>query len=274
MTTVYTATYLVNRTLERPANPTPVAQAFFEARAKSGPDAFPLDGADDPAFFSAKHLNGPVTWGVCRTDVRNLVKPGDWVVFFSAERALGLMDYDYRFVASLQVADKHSGWDIPAQFDEYLNRLVSASSKDGARHQSEPALSKRDWHNDWLWRLSAGPQGRKALFEQHGKEGVVPDAYLQTADADGKNYVVFERNAGFIMERPPLVATRSSDALVETWVKSPEVYALRNAVFGDRGDGHYLRTTNKQQPHRHTRRVVENADTWIAGVRAAAQTLR
>ena len=271
MTSVYTATYLVHRDLEVPSGAGAAAHAFFEARKASGPESFPYDGADDPAFFSAKHFNGPVTWGVCRTDVRNAVKTGDWVVFVAGERHPGGMDYDYRLVAVLRVGEKHSGWDIPEVFGAYLNRLVS---REASRFvHMEPARAKRDGHQDWLWRLCAGPGGRKPLFELSGKDDVVPEAYLGTADADGKNYVAFERDTGFVLERPPLVATkRGAEQLQEQWLQTPEVLALRRVVFGASAE-RFLRTTNHQQPHRHTRQDVADDETWYDSVRRAAAAL-
>lgn len=41
----------------------------FRRKLKAG--KWPYDVGDDPSFFSAKRLRGPVTWGVCRQDVRN-----------------------------------------------------------------------------------------------------------------------------------------------------------------------------------------------------------
>lgn len=267
---VFTATYLVNRGIPKPDAIGPVAQAFFAAREKTGDKAFPFDGADDPSFFCAQHLERPVTWGVCRTDVRNQVKPGDWVAFFSGERADGSNDFEYRFVAALKVAGRHSGWAVPEQFRDYLNLLAAQESADGTLHQAEPALARKAWHNDWLWRLSASPQGRKPLFEQDGKAGSVHAGYPKTADADGKNYIEFEQQAGFVLERPPVVATRVGKGKQEEWLQEAEVLRLRDAVFGKR-DGHYLRTTNEQQPHRHTRRAIQDGEAWIAGIQAAAR---
>ena len=273
MTTLFTATYLVNRNLQEPPGAGDVARAFFEARQVIGPDAFPYDGADDPAFFCARHFDAPVTWGVCRTDVRNQVAPGDWVAFFSGERlATGDgQDIDYRFVGVLQVASRHSGRNPPAQFDGYLNRLVAR--EDGHWAHKEPALSRRDWHLDWLWRLSSSPFGGKQQYEALGASGAVTDGYWSDEAADGRNYVVFDRAAGFVLERPPLVAMkRGAEELQESWLEVPEVQTLRAAVFGAEAE-RWLRTTNRQQPHRHTRRQLSDEAEWFEGVRAAAGAL-
>lgn len=269
---VFTATFLVKPHQPTPESPNAVAKAFIETRDKAGPDSFPLDAADDPAFYCAQHFQGPVTWGVCRTDVRNQIRVGDWVAFFSCERLDG-GSFQYRFVAALKVGSRESGWNLPEQFHGYLNLLVEQKPRDGQRHQYEPALSPKGFHIDWLWRLSAGPQGRKPLIHESGKDGVVPDAYLQTSDADGRNYIVFEQGAGFTLEHPPVVATRGIKDLTETWLPAPEIKTLRDAVFGAERVGHYLRSTNPQQGHRHTRRIVQDGDAWIAGVQTALRGL-
>src|SRR5579872_7330550 len=71
-----------SREPEEPPHSATVTAAAFHTGARSG--TFPYDAGDDPAFFSARFHDGPVTWGVCRHDVRSAIEPGDWVVFFSA----------------------------------------------------------------------------------------------------------------------------------------------------------------------------------------------
>lgn len=269
MTRLFTATYLVNRHLQEPAGASAVAKAFFAERAKTGPDAFPYDGADDPAFFCAKHLDAAVTWGVCRTDVRNQVAPGDWVALFSGERLDGSdgQDIDYRFVAVQCVADKLSGLDLPEPYKQYLNRLVER--REHSLRHVEPALDPADWHRDWLWRVSSPPGQPKEALERLGVENEVDERALRAARNDGRNYVVFNRTKGFILERPPVVATkRGADQRQEQWLDTPEAQALRNAVFGAESE-RWLRTTNRQQPHRHTKRELASEGAWFEAVRAA-----
>jgi hypothetical protein len=43
---------------------------------------WPYDNGDDPSFYVARN-GGPLTWGVCRQDVRNSIESGSIVVFFS-----------------------------------------------------------------------------------------------------------------------------------------------------------------------------------------------
>lgn len=273
MTTVFTACYLADRNRERPLTDNPVAQAFFRASAPTAPCAFPFDGSDDPAFFSAKHLNGPVSWGVCRTDVRNRVKRGDWVVFFARESTGEADDWQYRFVAVLKVEQKTSGWNPPGQFDRYLNRLVVHDRDACVWRHAEPSTLEREWHADWMWRLSAGPRGRKHALVKKGKEGRATADHFEGERVDGLNYVVFARDSGFVLDDPPVVAHCNGTGKRETWLTTPTVVALRDAVFGDEREGHYLRSSNQNQPHRHTRRKVRDGDSWFAAVQAAAGAL-
>src|SRR5208283_2890573 len=43
---------------------------------------WPYDNGDDPSFYQARQGN-PLTWGVCRQNVRNAIQPKDIVVFIS-----------------------------------------------------------------------------------------------------------------------------------------------------------------------------------------------
>jgi hypothetical protein len=270
---LFVATYLVNRQLREPDFAGAVAKAFFTERSKTGPDAFPYDGADDPAFFCAKHLESAVTWGVCRTDVRNQVAPGDWVALFSGERldSGDGQDIDYRFVAVQRVSVKLDPLDLPWPYNQYLNRLAERRGHN-LRHV-EPALDPRSWHRDWLWRVSSHPGQPKEVLERLGAAIDVDEGALRAVRNRVRNYVVFDRTQGFILERPPVVATkRGVEQMQEQWLETHEVQTLRAAVFGTESE-RWLRTTNRQQPHRHTRRELANEGVWFESVRAAAGAL-
>src|SRR2546426_11349514 len=44
---------------------------------------WPYDMGDDPSFYCSKKYRMPLTWGICRPDVRNAIQAGDIVVFFA-----------------------------------------------------------------------------------------------------------------------------------------------------------------------------------------------
>ena len=92
---LYVATYH-SRHRQPPENPSKTAAALYATAAS---DDFPYDGGDDPSLFAARHHDGPVTWGVCRADVRSAVRPDDWVAFFSKQDNQDGVTR-YRFVAA------------------------------------------------------------------------------------------------------------------------------------------------------------------------------
>ncbi len=65
---------------------------------------WPYDNGDDPSFYVARKA-GPLTWGVCRQDVRNSIPSGSFTAFFSfTEMTNG--EVLYRLCAVTTVIDK------------------------------------------------------------------------------------------------------------------------------------------------------------------------
>jgi len=61
---------------------------------------WPYDNGDDPSFYQARRGN-PLTWGVCRQNVRNAIQPQDIVVFISFTKAAGAIRYRLCAVATV-----------------------------------------------------------------------------------------------------------------------------------------------------------------------------
>jgi hypothetical protein len=89
---------------------------------------WPYDNGDDPSFYVAR-MGGPLTWGVCRQDLRNSICRGSVVVFFSFS-SLGRSRFLYRLCAVSTVIDKV---DVRAVYsdrrfsefrDSYINCLI------------------------------------------------------------------------------------------------------------------------------------------------------
>jgi hypothetical protein len=259
MPALFTAVYLVQNEQRHTVAPTSTAADFYSARAAG---VFPFDAADDPSFFSSSSQNGPVTWGVCRLDVRTQLQPGDWVVFF-ARKPIGAIS-QYRFSAAVRVAAKHRHWALPARFKNYLNLLV-APTANGFVHL-EPALHQNDWHKDWLWRMSAGRRGRKEALERAGCVDHLRHLFEDAGDAPAVgSYIEFDEHVGFRHPRPPVVANWEKPNKCEVWL--PKAIALRTLIFGPTST-RWLRTSNPQQPHRHTKRPLEDGE-WIRKVEIA-----
>ena len=194
-----------------------------------------------------------MTWGVCRQDVRRMVAPGDWMVFFSAARELRSGLTRYRFVAALLVEEKISQLEIFEQerlrpYREYLNLLIRPSGS-GWEH-FEPGMA---WfHGDWLWRIAETKGLRKPAVEaaaiQHQTGATLPVPIA-------KNYVIFSKASSMIASDPPEVAAHERGQATERWHSDARSTELRKVVFGASPRG--LRTRNRQQPHRHQQRTID-----------------
>src|SRR4051812_4357772 len=75
-------------------------------------DGWPFDFGDDPSFDASRRLSGPLTWGVCRPDVRNALRVGDGVVYFAADRLPSRTPSRYQFVGFATVEQRVSQTDI------------------------------------------------------------------------------------------------------------------------------------------------------------------
>lgn len=264
---LFAAAYLSPRNRRRPVELTSLTAEFHDACTEDG---FPYDIGDDPSFFASSRLGGPVTWGVCRTDVRGMIQPGDWMAFFSArrnQRDRGLTEYC--FVAALRVErltahDRLS--DSPEDsFSSYLNLLIRPSGMGWEHH--EPALHPRDWHHDWMWRVARRPGFRKAALVAAGKAHEAGSPLR----ANGRplplapNYVVFGKELAIRPPEPLRVATHTQGDRAERWREDPRVIAMRELIFGS--SPRALRTTNRQQPHRHFRRPLAGSAPWSDSLR-------
>lgn len=265
MPEIFTAAYLAPPLAKRRG----FAASSAEAVAFQAADDFPYDVGDDPAFFSARFHSGPVTWGVCRSDVRRAVQPGDIVAFFSAQRDETTKCTAYRFVAALEVERKISHEAIFEDEEPLVHRYLNllARRRDGGWEHYEPAVAEKEWHRDWLWRLGPAPETGKAnrwLKEDAVAKGKAhrPGDYL--TEAKVKSYVVFSQDQSLVMPEPPLVAMHRPGDGQETWEDSSLSNAIKSMVFGD-DPPRRLRTTNRQQPHRHRRRAVDAG--WLDDLR-------
>jgi hypothetical protein len=252
---LYICVYLARRVDHVPT--TPVDQAFVQAQS------WPYDVGDDPSFFAAAHLGGPLAWGVCRPDVRNAVRSGDWVAFIAAQDADAGARI-YRFAALLQVERKvpqNALFTDPhlAPYQQYLNLLIRPSGTGWEHH--EPALPTKHWHQDWLWRLSDRTSSKKEVAA--ATAAFRPGTLLPVAPA--ANYVLFSQSIGVVAKEPPVIADHQRGAMHEVWRKDQTSQSLGQHLLGGLKRG--LRTGNRQQPHRHIRRPLgASAEEWMRNV--------
>ncbi len=274
MTRMFAGAYLVTHGRQSLADdPTAIVSGFYDAMGKH---EFPFDLGDDPAFFSARYHDGPVTWGVCRPDVRRSIQTGEWMVFFAAEKEDRYSALTrYRFSAALRVERKISHEAIfthPSEFlfRGYLNLLIRRRGRDGWEH-FEPCLRKRDWHTDWLWRISDPIRKRfhkrdfVAAGDRHHRGDSLSVNGRPAPIAD--SYVIFSMKDSIVAHDPPHVATHKKGNPRETWKPDRRSQLIRELVFGDH-PRRCLRTSNRQQPHRHVQRHFDDS-TWAKKLRKA-----
>lgn len=226
------------------------ASAFSAVRT-----SWPSDDADDPAFFSARHFNDSVTWGICRTNLRNATSPGDWVVFFAAAYAQNGDSCAYHCVAALQIESKISQADIfnlpyRSRFGSYFNLLMKPHGA-GCEHW-EPVLDKRFWHPDWLTRIAARRTFTRAaaVAEGHRPRGSLAVGGVFTP---AESYVVFSQRNRIISAHPPCVATWTRGQISEVWQLDQRAQEIRSLTLDLQTRRRSLRVANQvAHPHIHT----------------------
>lgn len=240
-----------------------MAAAFYESARASD---FPFDVGDDPSFFASSYNHGPVTWGVCRPDVRCDITVGDWVAFFSAERLReSPATTQYRFVGTHCVQGKLAHTSLFAAglpYSGYLNLLVRPLGA-GWEHY-EPGLRTGQWHKDWLWRIICGRRRfEKEVVEDAGRTHIPGEPLM----LDGRplpvadNYVIFSDNESVRPLNPPVVATHQRGDDTEVWLGDRRSRRIKEIVLGD--SGRYLRIAN-HLAHRHIRRDLDDPSWWQA----------
>lgn len=236
--------------------------APFHSRLKG---SWPYDVGDDPSFQSRQLHRGALTWGVCRPPVRNTMRPGDIVVFFSFPAKQKNQEdewpKEYRLCAFATVETKISQaeiWTDPKFkiFRRYKNLLVRPG-KNGVWEHYEPAFDDVHEHKDWVWRMAHGKRGTKEVYESLNELDAVPSSGKVSGRSFefGRNYVVFSRNSDetLILADPPVVAYCRENGRTETWKPDPLSQAILKHTLGV-GLKHnrrrrFLRSVHKQHAH-------------------------
>jgi hypothetical protein len=216
------------------------------------------DRGDDPAFYSAERLGGPLSWGICRRNVRNQLRRGDVVCYIGFEqRPAGVL---YRLVGHGTVERKVSQqaiWEDQGlePFRAYLNVIIEPIDG-GYRHRE---LHTGGNHDNWLWRLTDNRHGLKEkdfepFLDPECQQAFVPG---QTRVA-GKvitiaaNYLIFDHEAPatVLLADPPVVAIKRRGEKVETWFDDPLSSRLRDLTLGMVGpERTTLRLPRQKNPH-------------------------
>jgi hypothetical protein len=228
---------------------------------------WPLDYGDDPSFYMTRKFGVQLSWGVCRTDVRNQLKEGDVVVFFSYLKFEDGGDSEYRLCSLATVESRVSQteiWEDPKlrRFRKHFNLLIRpVRSKRGGWEHYEPTLSGDGIrvHEDWLWRIC----DHRGLRKKHFDEIEKTNHFSSTDSIQGRpllvsrNYVIFSLHPSKtrVISNPPVVARHSRGKPSEEWEMdrfSQEVKAITLGRAEEaNGRRRWLRIRNPQRAHRH-----------------------
>lgn len=241
-----------------------------ESAIKAG--EWPYDNGDDPSFYVARK-GGPLTWGVCRQDLRNSITVGSIVVFFSfTPKPAG--ETLYRLCAVATVENKVAHYEIcrDARLSRfsYINTLI-APDNGGWRHE-ESDRPRPDRHKDWFWRI-ARHSGKQEVFDRKYAAVVSSGRFMEADVTLASNYVLFSADLKrtFISPVPPPVATAKTGGH-EVW-SNPKLQELTVGTAG-RTDGRgYLRSINdsNRNLHRQIRFKMssEDSEEWRSALIAA-----
>lgn len=195
---------------------------------------------DDPSLFSHRRYGGSLTWGVCRQQVRNALRPGDVVVFFSFGKSRHDRAVEYRLCAVATVERKvrqTDVWHNPAlgRYRRYLNLLIRPARQDNAWEHYEPG-AKDAGHRDWLSRIAEHGGLKKRDFERLERSNLLPaDARVHGRPLRiAENYVIFSSNPTetMILENPPVIAWNRKNGSRETWESDDFSRAVKDATLG------------------------------------------
>ena len=209
---------------------------------------WPYDNGDDPSFFVARNHKGPLTWGVCRQNVRTKLKDDDIVVFISFTKALS-GGFFYRICSVATVSDKldhrHLNEDSSLHGKPYINQLIRAIDGREEWEYDENDRPPRARHNDWLWRITEHPRGLpievyKAYSQRIRANSRIAGHPLTMAE----NYVLFstKRTKTYVCGRPPVVA-EATNGSNERW-KCKGVYEVLFQYPKAPAPRIYIRTSN------------------------------
>jgi hypothetical protein len=171
----------------------------------------------------SRRRGGPLTWGVCRQDVRTAIRAGSIVVFFSYSKT-GTV-YRYRMSAVATVGEKLNRYEIfddprfVPHADKYLNLLIRPDLNGWKYDERDRHRSHR--HPDWLWRIADhGRLSREQFCTRHQR---VREAggFAGCAIPMARNYVVFSSMSDetYLSPNPPDVAIAERGER-EVWVNA------------------------------------------------------
>lgn len=223
-------------------------------------DNWPYDYGDDPSFEAFHRFNTPVTWGVCRPNVRNKLRRSDIVIFISREQSEKAKQLTYRLCSIATVADMRKQTDIwevgeLGYLKQYTNLLIRPLRPGPGWEHLEPSTQKARPHGDWLWRIAEPCKLKKDDFKpiekknrfQNGQEIQGKTVLI------GRNFIIFSSSSDetLVVEKPPIVATYSRGNH-EVWNEHPLTKKIWSYIMEK------ARSARVQNSHRWLRRKMNH----------------
>jgi len=184
------------------------------------------DVGDDPSFYCSNLYNTNLSWGICRPNIRNKIRPNDIVVFFCYNGS----NQTYFLVGLATVEEKIKQTQIWTdnnyiQYQQNFNLLIRLNN--GIWEHHEPLFNIHGQHKDWANRLAS--RFPNATF-QYDEE------YLSYSYAIQDNYVLFkvDQQDTCILNNPIPVANWEPGAYNENWpLNTDDSIAVRNMIFNE-----------------------------------------
>jgi hypothetical protein len=248
---------------------------FLKVETAISHGEWPYDNGDDPSFYVARQ-GGPLTWGVCRQDLRNSIARDSIVVFFSFT-PLPSGEILYRLCGVATVEDKLDHRDVHRDQrvlpfrDLYINGLITPHDHGWRYDETDRRFSQR--HKDWLWRIAdhrgITQDNFNWKYAEIYREKWFPDAAVANGQLSlAGNYILFSASPDrtFVSPAPPEVAIAVKGEH-ERWIdRCLQEITVSKAASLTKSERNYLRVVNQSNRNVHRQIHFEmpptDADRW------------
>lgn len=206
------------------------------------------DVSDDPSFLASNHFNSELTWGVCRRNVRHLIKPSDVVIFIGVNKSKTINYYNY--IGYATVKEKISQLDIwlnskYSRFQNYCNIVLRKDINGNIVHDEKVGK-----HKDWLWRICDSKSS--SIFKLASS--------INNLSIDlkiGKNYIIFDKSKSSILyNSPPICIAEYDKTTKKINIIEKQLY---NKLLGNKD----IVSSNPQNPHTHTSISLKDYSSFL-----------
>lgn len=189
-----------------------------------------FDIGDDPSFYQYfKETNeNNLTWGICRPNIRNVLKKDDVVLFFNF--CSNCNAYFLTGFATVDRVIKQTDiWigEVYKKYRNYFNLLIKQNFPESNWIHYEPLLNENHKHKDWLRRLLN-------CDENILKFELVNESIKVLYKTKG-NYIIFCSNNDdtyILINKQIKIATWDSKSKKEKWLQDEKSTKIKEFTFG------------------------------------------